>query len=95
MIKKEINVIYGLIDPNTKELRYVGYAKDMRKRFNQHHRLSVLKKNTHKNNWIKSLLVQGQKAELIIIEEYQTAEELPQAEIKQTKEDSKIDHGQL
>lgn len=81
MIKRDFNVIYGLVDPNTKELRYVGYAKDMYKRFNQHHRLCSLKSNTYKNNWIKSLLSKGQKAELIIMEKYDNSEKLPQAEI--------------
>lgn len=75
------NVIYGLIDPNTKELRYVGYSSNIDRRLKEHHRGCYLKNNSHKNNWIKSLLAKGQKAELIIIEEYETEEELPQAEI--------------
>lgn len=81
LIPKEYNVIYGLIDPNSKELRYIGKALNLRKRFSQHHRISVLKPKTHKNNWLKSLLNKGQSAELVIIEKYNTPEELPQAEI--------------
>lgn len=77
----EQNVIYGLIDPNTKELRYVGYTSELKKRVSNHHNPSQLTARTHKNNWIKSLLSNGQKAEIIILEEYQSAQELPEAEI--------------
>lgn len=76
------NVIYGLIDPNTNELRYVGYARNLQKRIMKHHSPSNLKKNTHKNAWIKSLLAKKQKADVWIIEQYETSEELPQAEIE-------------
>lgn len=75
------NVIYGLIDPNSKELRYIGYSSNLKERIRGHYKLSSLNKNTHKNNWIKSLLEKDQKAEVIIIAEYQLAKELPQAEI--------------
>ncbi|MGI0058125.1 MAG: GIY-YIG nuclease family protein [Nitrosotalea sp.] len=33
----ERHVIYGLIDPNTKELRYVGYSSDLKQRISNHH----------------------------------------------------------
>lgn len=78
----EQNVIYGLIDPNTKELRYIGYTSEFKKRISNHHNTSQLKAFTHKNNWIKSLLSNGQRAEAIILEEYESAQELPVAEIE-------------
>lgn len=77
-----LHVIYGLIDPNTKELRYIGYTSKLRARYRHHYSISELRFNTHKNNWLKKLLSLGQKAELIVLEEHQTAEELPQAEIE-------------
>ena len=74
------HVIYGLEDPNTKLLRYTGYTSDPEERLKSHHQLSNLKSNNHKNNWIKSLLEKGQRAKMVIIAEYETAEELPAAE---------------
>lgn len=71
-----------MIDPLTKELRYIGYSSEIERRIKDHHRPIYLKVKTHKNNWIKSLLSQGQRAEFIIIEEYESADELPQAEIE-------------
>jgi group I intron endonuclease len=76
------HIVYGLIDPNSHELRYIGYSSDIERRIKDHHRPIYLKIKSHKNNWIKSLLAQGQKADFIIIEEYDSAEQLPQAEIE-------------
>lgn len=81
MIFAEEHYIYGLLDPNTKELRYVGFSSNIDRRYIDHHRLCMLKEKTHKNDWIKSLLKNGQQAELFIIEEHSCAEDLPQAEI--------------
>lgn len=74
------NVIYGLIDPNTKLLRYLGQTTDQERRYYEHHKPSSLKRKSIKNGWIKSLIKNGQKAEMIIIQEYETTEELPEAE---------------
>lgn len=76
------HVIYGLFDPETNQLRYIGYTSNTKSRYMSHHRLSSLKYSTHKNHWLKSLIAKGQKAEMFILETYQTAEELPQAEIE-------------
>lgn len=75
------HIIYGLVDPNSKELRYIGYSSEIDRRIKDHHRPIYLKVKSHKNNWLKSLLAQGREAELILIEEYDSAEQLPQAEI--------------
>lgn len=75
------HVIYGLLDPNTKELRYIGYTSNQKSRYMAHHSLSKLRIISHKNNWIKSLIAKDQKAEMIILERYQTAVELLEAEI--------------
>lgn len=79
---EQYHVIYGLIDPNSKELRYIGYSSEIERRIKDHHRPIYLKAKTYKNNWIKSLIAVGQQAELIIIKEYETAGELPVAEIE-------------
>jgi SAM-dependent methyltransferase len=75
------NVIYGLIDPNTKELRYVGYTNNLKRRFAHHIIPSSLNKKNHKNDWIKSLLKHNYKPEIIILETYDDFKDLPQAEI--------------
>lgn len=76
------HIIYGLFDPVTKELKYIGITSNQKRRYVDHHNPSKLKENTYKNNWIKSLLTQGLKAEMVILETYETAVELPQAEIE-------------
>jgi len=75
------NVIYGLIDPNTKELRYIGKTDNLEKRLINHHKKSQLKKKSHKNSWLKFLIKKNQRAEAVILESYQTYEELDVAEI--------------
>lgn len=76
------HLIYGLIDPTTQELRYVGYSSDVEMRHYKHHCPSELKPKTHKNNWLKSLIKLGHRSELLIIEEWASVEELPDAEIE-------------
>lgn len=61
--------IYGLIDPRTNECRYVGKAKDAVKRGYLHVCESQLRPKTYKNHWIKSLLREGQRPEMVILEE--------------------------
>ncbi len=78
-----MNIIYGLFDPITKELRYIGYTINAKQRMYLHTAPSKLKKNNRKNAWIKSLLKQDLKPVLVILEEYELPEELPQAEIEQ------------
>jgi hypothetical protein len=60
-------VIYGLIDPNTKELRYIGKTKNLKDRIYNHYKKEKLKPNTYKNNWLKSLLKLNQRAEIIVL----------------------------
>lgn len=58
--------IYGLCDPQTSALRYVGAAVNPKERFRLH---LVKKERTHKSTWIQSLQRKGLKPELFIIEE--------------------------
>ena len=65
--------IYGLIDPTTKEVRYVGCSKTPVLRFSQH--LTYGRHQDYKKctgEWICELLRKGQRPELIIFEEYET-----------------------
>ena len=76
------NVIYGLIDPITKELRYIGKTNNIAIRVSNH--ISMARRNnykSHKNNWIRKLLTNNQMPEIIILESYDNYEDLNQAEI--------------
>jgi predicted GIY-YIG superfamily endonuclease len=81
MNNKEEHIIYGLVDPRTNELRYIGYTSTLQKRYRNHMQKKCLEAKSYKNHWIKSLLKENIKPEMIIIEKYETASELPQAEI--------------
>jgi hypothetical protein len=66
--------IYALCEPNTEVVRYVGKADNYEERYYHHLKESFRndkqkKQRTHKNNWIKSLLIKGLKPTLILIDE--------------------------
>jgi hypothetical protein len=73
--------IYGLVDPRTKLLRYVGRTVNLQRRYTQHLLPSALKKHTHKTHWLRDLLTTGARPELCVIESCCTPEELRRAEI--------------
>lgn len=58
--------IYGLYDPDTDELRYVGKAKNAQKRLRTHLYERVL--NRPVNRWVKSLLAKGKCPTIKILE---------------------------
>lgn len=60
--------IYGLCDPNTNEIRYIGKSNSPKKRILDHI-YSCNESITHKNNWIKSLLKENKKPILKIIDQ--------------------------
>jgi len=65
--------IYGLIDPETNLIRYVGKTNNLKSRFNKH--LSECNKKgfwTPKNKWIRSLKERGLSPIMSIIEETTT-----------------------
>jgi hypothetical protein len=47
--------IYALIDPRDGEIRYIGKAKNLKKRLEKHISPPNLKVDNHKTNWIKLL----------------------------------------
>ena len=58
--------IYGLYDPDTDELRYVGKAKDSKKRLKTH----VFERGYRRpvNNWVKALVEAGKAPVMKILE---------------------------
>lgn len=62
-----ITYIYSLKHPITNEVRYVGKTTSPNRRYKEH--IYKLNKTDHKTNWIKSLLLDGLKPIMCIIEE--------------------------
>jgi len=60
--------IYALLDPITKNIKYIGKTEyTLEKRFKEH--LKDGNKKTYKNKWINSLYNKGLTPEIILIEE--------------------------
>lgn len=73
--------IYGLCDPRTQELRYVGQTCMGMKRPTDHSRpWHLAGKTSHTANWIKSLLAAGMMPEIEILEV------VPEAELNEAEE---------
>ena len=76
------NVIYGLIDPDTNEIRYIGKAIDLKTRIRNHYKPSRLISKTHKNNWINLLIKEGKRPLVTVLELDLDEEQLNEFEIK-------------
>lgn len=61
--------IYGLKDPRTAEIRYVGKSSSVMQRPLSHATLGSLAKPSHKNNWIKQLKSLGLSYAVVVLEE--------------------------
>ena len=59
--------IYGLVDPETDKMRYVGKSNNPKVRY--HYHLADKNTNPHKTAWIRGLSERGLKPKLVIIEE--------------------------
>jgi len=72
--------IYGLKDPITKQLRYIGQTKQerLKNRFNYH---VNEKTNTRKNQWIRSIRKKGLLPEMFVIDQCYSLDELNELEI--------------
>ncbi len=70
------NVIYGLVDPRNNQLRYIGKSETGKQRFAEHMKPRSLTKDTHKDRWIKQLVALDMKPDFIVIESFDTPEEL-------------------
>lgn len=65
---KGVMSIYGLVDPRTGETRYVGKADDTARRVRSHLSESKLLRN-RRDRWIRGLVLQGLKPELVVLQE--------------------------
>lgn len=64
-----LNLIYGLCDPQTGFLRYVGKSTSGLRRPNQHAQPHALEKRTHVAAWVRSLVRIGLKPDVLVLEE--------------------------
>lgn len=78
------NLIYGLVDPRTNLLRYVGRSTSGLSRPATHWCPSRLraKGSTHRANWIRSVLAAGSVPKIVVLETLSSAEGLNEAERK-------------
>ncbi len=75
-----MRVIYGLFDPRTRELRYIGKSERGFSRLSKHLYSKELKANNHKVHWIKSLLKEGLTPEMRILKVCSKSENLGECE---------------
>lgn len=74
-------LIYALLDPRTKCIRYVGKSSSGLQRPKAHGYPSrVSTSRTHRGNWIRSLLEQGLMYEIVILETLSSGDLLEEAE---------------
>lgn len=60
--------IYALVDPRTDCVRYVGKSDEPKRRYTAHLSPRQLRPKSHKVHWIKELLADGLKPQLILLE---------------------------
>lgn len=75
--------IYGLFDPVSQELRYIGKTQSRLSERLAHHiwRAEHEKSNTHKKQWILNLKRQNKKPEIVLLETCNSNSELTDAEV--------------
>ncbi len=75
-------IIYGLIDPRTKELRYIGMSSNGLKRPKAHLYPSIYNKsNTYVYCWIKNLKKENLQPEIMVIDECSNYTDLQDLEV--------------
>jgi hypothetical protein len=65
--------IYALCEPDTNKIRYVGKSNNPQERLKRH--VGMYEPNqTHKQNWVRSVLEQGKSPSLLVLEKVDTTE---------------------
>lgn len=77
-------LIYGLTDPRTAAVRYVGKSSSgmARPRAHANEAIKNRKVNPHKANWIRSLVASGMAYGIVVLEEVNAKSDLNAAEIR-------------
>ena len=75
-------IIYGLVDPRTGQLRYIGKSSSGMKRPRRHfYEDARLLPHLHVSRWIRQLQSQGLTYQIVVFQELPDAEGLSEAEI--------------
>jgi hypothetical protein len=81
-IENNYNVIYGLLEPNTHEIKYIGKTINLKERVRKHLQPSKLVKKNYKNNWLNKLIKNNERPIVVVLENCSSEENLNDAEIK-------------
>lgn len=74
-------IIYGLIDPRSKMIRYIGRSSSGFSHPNNYKSPSMLKNNTYRTNWIKSLFAYNLVYDVVALQVTETSDNLNALEI--------------
>lgn len=85
------NIIYGLVDPRTLMVRYVGLSSRGLVRPNEHRSNRSLKVDSYKNRWLKQLFAIGLNYQTVVLEQLSSADELARRIVK-VRLNYKVDH---
>lgn len=76
-------LIYGLRDPRTREIRYVGQSSTGMQRPRRHaHEHRIRESTPAKRNWLRKLQRLGLKYEIVVLEQVECADQLNDAEVR-------------
>jgi hypothetical protein len=75
-----VNLVYGLVDPRTLLVRYVGMSKNGLRRPKQHGEAGSLRRLTHRTAWIKTLRSAGFDYTIVVLEEIASTDALANTE---------------
>jgi hypothetical protein len=68
-VEVEMAFIYGLCEPGTKNVRYVGRSSNPEKRLEQHMSQALRYDRSEKSVWLRTLIERGEKPALLLVEE--------------------------
>lgn len=82
----KISGVYALIDPNTRQVRYVGQSKNIHQRYAAH--LGAPRKATHPvTRWVRKLRDQGLRPEIKVLEKHARPVSIEKAWIARMREE--------
>lgn len=73
-------IIYGLVDPRTEEVRYIGKSSRGMTRPWLHLCPSNLRGESHKERWIRAVMADGLKPKIVVLQRCASVDELDAAE---------------
>lgn len=78
--ENHINIVYGLADPRTGHLRYIGQSRQGVRRIRAHLTPSALSRDSRLSEWLRGLVAEGLRPDGFIIEEHDDPDDIHAAE---------------